>query len=200
MKFNQYKYLIKSDLYRYNNKASFTLLVKSLFAYGRGEGFKYTFWMRTATFTKSYPVFKYSIYPFVRHILFFYKYKFGISIPHNTKIGSGFYIGHFGTIIINEKCIIGKNCNISQGITLGEVSRGQRKGCPVLGDNIYIGPGAKIVGKVTIGNNVAIGTNCVITKDIEDNAVVVGIPAKIISLNGSKGYINFTGYDNEPSK
>ena len=121
-------------------------------------------------------------------------YKLGISIPPDTQIGSGFYIGHFGGIVVNRRCVIGKNCNISQGVTLGQANRGKNKGYPTLGDNVYIGPGAKIVGAVKIGNNVAIGANCVVTKDIPDDSVVVGIPGRIISKEGSKGYVNRTDY------
>jgi serine O-acetyltransferase len=123
-------------------------------------------------------------------------YKLGISISPSTEIGSGFYIGHFGGIVINGKSVIGKNCNISQGVTLGQANRGKNIGYPTLGDNIYIGPGAKIVGAVKIGNNVAIGANCVVTKDIPDNSVVVGVPGKVISQEGSIGYVNKIDYDN----
>ena len=123
-------------------------------------------------------------------------YKLGISIPASTEIDSGFYIGHFGGIVVNGKSVIGKNCNISQGVTLGQANRGKNKGYPTLGDNVYIGPGAKIVGAIKIGNNVAIGANCVVTKDIPDNSVVVGIPGKVISQDGATGYINMTDYEN----
>jgi serine O-acetyltransferase len=122
-------------------------------------------------------------------------YKFGISIPPETDIGAGFYIGHFNGIFVNPGCRIGANCNISQGVTLGQSNRGKHEGFPVLGDNVYLGPGAKVVGGIQIGNNVAIGANCVVTQDIPDNAVVVGIPGKVISMNGSQGYINRTDYD-----
>lgn len=60
---------------------------------------------------------------------------------------------------------------------------------------MYIGPGAKMFGSIKIGNNVAIGANCVVTKDIPDNAVVVGIPGKVISYEGSNGYVNRTDYE-----
>lgn len=78
---------------------------------------------------------------------------------------------------------------------MGQANRGKNIGCPILGDNIYIGPGAKIVGSVKIGNNVAIGANCVVTKDIQDNAVVIGIPGKVISHEGSKDYVSRTDYE-----
>lgn len=122
-------------------------------------------------------------------------YKFGTSIPPETDIGAGFYIGHFSGIFVNAGCRIGANCNISQGVTLGQSNRGKNAGYPVLGDNVYIGPGAKIVGGVRIGSDVAIGANCVVTRDIPDGSVVVGIPGKVISSDGSKGYINRIDYD-----
>ncbi len=65
---------------------------------------------------------------------------------------------------------------------------------PTIGDNVYIAPGVKVFGKIKIGDNVAIGANCVVTKDIPDNAVVVGIPGRIISNEGSGGYIVYTDY------
>jgi serine O-acetyltransferase len=72
-------------------------------------------------------------------------------------------------------------------------------GYPTLGDNVYIGPGAKKVGAVRIGNNVAIGANCVVTKNIPGNSVVVGIPGRIISQDGSTGYVQRTDYGDKIS-
>ena len=114
---------------------------------------------------------------------------YGIQIPSATRIGKGFYIGHYGTIIVNAKAIIGDNVNISQGVTIGQANRGQHKGVPVIGNEVYIGPGAKIVGKVVIGNNVAIGANAVVTNDVPDNACVAGVPARIINMKGAEGYV-----------
>ncbi|VXD11307.1 Serine acetyltransferase [Planktothrix serta PCC 8927] len=113
----------------------------------------------------------------------------GIDIPATTQISKGFYIGHFGGIIINQDVKIGENCNISQGVTIGVGGRGENSGCPVIGDRVFIGPGAKIFGKIKIGNDVAIGANAVVTKDLPDQAVAVGIPAKIVSYKGSKDFI-----------
>jgi len=192
MNFKRYKYLILSDLYRYGGAKGKIAFFKFFYI---GEGFTYSFWMRTSSYTREHKILKYFLYPIAKIILSHYVYKLGISIPKTTKIDSGFYIGHFGTIIINGNCIIGKNCNISQGVTLGQANRGKNKGVPRVGNNVYIGPGVKIIGNITIGNDVALGANCVVTKDIPDNSVVVGIPAKIISSKGSKGYVNFINYD-----
>lgn len=121
-------------------------------------------------------------------------YKYGISIPFRTRIGPGLYIGHFGDIVVNGDCVVGANCNISQGVTLGQSNRGNRRGVPVLGSNVYLGPGAKLVGRVRLGSNVAVGANAVVTKDVPDNCVVAGVPAEILSHEGSVGYIIRTDY------
>lgn len=118
-----------------------------------------------------------------------YGYKYGISIPYNTKIGSGFYIGHYGGIVVSHEAQIGKNCNISHGVTVGTSYGGKYPGTPVIQDGVYIGPGAKVIGGITIGNNVAIGANCVVTKPISDNSVVVGVPGRVISEKGAGEYV-----------
>lgn len=144
---------------------------------------------------KAQVVFRFWLFPFAWLVLRHFEYKYGISISYQTKIASGLYIGHFGGIVVNQHAVIGKNCNISHQVTIGKANRGTRKGYPVVGDNVYIGPGAKVIGSVHIGNNVAIGANCVVTKDIPENGVVVGAAGQIISSEGSTGYINRTNYD-----
>jgi len=192
---NRYRYLILSDLYRYTGSVRFKTLLKYIFI--SGTSFKYIFWLRIAFFSRTNFFLKILVYPFARLILHHLKYRLGISMYPQTKIGSGFYIGHFCGIFISAECVIGKNCNVSQGVTIGRSNRGKYKGFPVIGDNVFIGPGAKIIGAIEIGNNVAIGANSVITKNIPNNAVVVGIPGKIISYNGSGAYVEFTDYDDK---
>lgn len=192
MTFREYRFLVFSDLYRITGNANKGLLFRYLF---HGESYRYNFWMRTCAYAKGKPLLRYTLYPFARLVFGHLVYKLGISIPATTRIGSGFYIGHFGGIVVSQKATIGKNCNISQGVTIGRTNRGKNQGYPVLGDNIYIGPGAVIAGAVRIGNNVAIGANCVVTMDIPDNSVVVGVPGRIISQDGSAGYVNRTDYE-----
>ncbi|MDM1355964.1 serine acetyltransferase [Myroides marinus] len=159
-------------------------LTKLLKAYFLIPGFRYMFWFRIAS-NKPNNI----LYKLIHRKL---SYKFGIQIPIGTKIGKGFYIGHYNCIVVNYKTIIGNNVNISQGVTIGQVNVGEKAGTPIIGNNVYIGPGAKIIGAIKIGNNVAIGANAVVVKDVEDNAIVGGIPAKVLSMKGSEGYVNQT--------
>jgi serine O-acetyltransferase len=194
MTLSEYRYLIYSDLYRITGNTKLPVLLRHILF---GQSYQYIFWMRTCRLTRTNPLLRYTVYPIARFMLYHLTYKLGIDIPPLTEIGSGFYIGHFGGIIIHEKSVIGKNCNISQGVTLGQANRGKNEGFPKLGSNIYIGPGAKIVGAVRIGNNVAIGANCVVTRNVPDDSVVVGIPGVVISRKGSTGYVMKTDYEDK---
>ena len=123
----------------------------------------------------------YAILNFFIHVLW------GIEIPRRAKIGPGLYIGHFGGITVSSIAVIGRNCNLSQNITIGVSGAGSKRGAPTLGDNVYVAPGARLVGKITIGNNVKIGANAVIHKDLPDNAIAVLDPGfKIISYAGNQ--------------
>jgi serine O-acetyltransferase len=123
------------------------------------------------------------------HMILFHRIrtKWGIEISRSAEIGEGFYIGHYGGITISGLSRIGKNVNISQLVTIGVSGKGEKRGAPVIGDNVYIAPGGKIFGKIHVGNNVKIGANAVVYQDVPDNAVVVLDPGcKIISLNGNR--------------
>lgn len=113
----------------------------------------------------------------------------GIQIPASAKIGHSFYIGHFGGIILNAQTVIGDNCNISQGVTIGISGQNEKRGVPVIGNNVYIGVNSVIAGKITIGDNVLIGACSLVTTDVNDNCVMLGVPASKISEKGSNGYI-----------
>lgn len=172
--------IIKADLYRYGGETS---ILKGLLI----PGFKYMYFLRKAS--------KYNkrslqgIY--YRLIIKRYSYRYGYQIPVETKIGEGFYIGHFGTIVINGKAEIGKNCNIAHSTTIGQVSYGKLKGYPTIGDYVWIGTGSVIVGNIHIGNNVLIAPNTFVNKSIPNNSLVIGSPAKIIKKdNPIEGYIN----------
>ena len=117
------------------------------------------------------------------------KILFNCEFPNIADIGAGVYLPHPYGIVIHCDVKIGTNCNIGQQVSIGVGGRGERSGVPTIGDRVLIAPGAKVFGKITIGNDVAIGANAVVIQDIPDNAVVAGIPAKIISHKGSQDFI-----------
>ncbi|WP_426481035.1 serine O-acetyltransferase [Chryseobacterium sp. R2ACT005] len=128
---------------------------------------------------------------FWRIVLRHYQIKYGFQIYPETQIGEGFYLGHWGSLVINPKTVIGKNCNIAQGVTIGQQNRGKNEGSPIIGDEVWIGTNAVIVGAVTIGNNVLIVPNSYVNFDVPSNSVVIGNPAKIIPTpNATMDYIN----------
>ncbi len=115
------------------------------------------------------------------------KIMWGIELPRSATIGPGLYIGHFGGITIAPGVVVGRNCDISQHVTIGLSGQGEKAGVPTLGDNVYIAPGAQVFGKISVGSNVKIGANAVIYKDIPDNAIVVLDPGfKIVSYKGNR--------------
>jgi serine O-acetyltransferase len=187
VQYHQYKACVRDDLYRLNGDYSPRLLVRALIL---GGGFQFIFWFRTAAYAgSSKRLLRFTIYPVARVMMRRSGRRYGIDIPHGTQIGPGLYIGHAGGIVVNQQTVIGRNCNLSQGVTLGQSNRGRNKGCAEVGDNVYFGPGSKVVGSVTIGSDVAIGANCVVTRDVPNGSVVVGIPGKVISSAGATGYV-----------
>ncbi len=111
----------------------------------------------------------------------------GIELPRSAIIGAGLYVGHFGGITVSGQAVIGRNCNLSQGITIGSSGEGEKSGVPVIGDDVYIAPGACLFGKISVGHNVKIGANAVVHRNVPDNAVVVAAPGfRIISYAGNR--------------
>lgn len=104
----------------------------------------------------------------------------GFTIPRHV-FGPGLSIAHWGSIVVHPKVRIGNNCRIHSAVNIG-VYNGR---CPVIGDNVYIGPGAKLYGGIRIGDNVVIGANAVVNKDVPSNVTVAGMPARIISHKNS---------------
>lgn len=100
----------------------------------------------------------------------------GIQLPRGCKIGAGLRIFHFGCIVLNPDVIIGENCTLRHGVTIG--TRTGDHDVPVIGNNVNIGAGAKILGKIKIGDNVTIGANAVVISDVPDNHIAVGVPAR----------------------
>ncbi len=110
----------------------------------------------------------------------------GIEIHPGAQIGSDFFIDHGSGVVIGETSEIGNNVTIYAGVVLGGVSLEQKKRHPTIGNNVVIGTGAKLLGPITIGDDVKVGANSVVVNDVPSNSVVVGVPGKIISREGDK--------------
>jgi serine O-acetyltransferase len=100
------------------------------------------------------------------------KILWGIDIPRSARIGPGFYIGHFSGIFVSAHAVIGRNCFISQGVTIGVGGSGNKRGVPVLGDNVYLGAGCKLFGRITLGDDVKVGANAVVHRSLAAGAKV----------------------------
>lgn len=177
--------LINTDLKRYG----FTDRKKpTYFKKMKLYGFIYTSTMRKAKFYKDK---NYKLrFLFSKVKLQYLSYLFGFQIEYTTVIGKGLYIGHFGRIIINSHAILGNNINLSPGITIGMTNRGKNKGVPTIGNDVWIGTNAVVVGGIRIGNDVMIAPNSFVNFDVPDHSIVIGNPGVIhYRKNASEYYI-----------
>ena len=108
----------------------------------------------------------------------------GIEIHPGARIGKRLFIDHGTGVVIGETTIIGDNCLLYQGVTLGGTGKEKGKRHPTLGNNVMVGSGAKVLGPFRIGNNVKIAANSVVLNEIPDNCTAVGAPAKVVKRNG----------------
>lgn len=102
----------------------------------------------------------------------------GVSIPKGAEIGPGLRIWHFGNVIVNEGAVVGANCTMRHGVTIG--NRAEGGPCPVIGDGVDIGAYAQILGGITVGDGARIGAMSLVIKDVPGGATAVGVPARII--------------------
>lgn len=118
------------------------------------------------------------------------QYLTGIQVRLETQIGEGLRFQHFTGIVINQRAVIGKHCLIFQNVTIGT----SESGIPKIGNNVILTSGCKVIGGVTIGDNVIIGANAVVTHNIPSNSIAVGIPAKVISRNSAAKMAVYYGH------
>lgn len=130
------------------------------------------------------------IYYFFRLLYVHYKAKYLTDIPSSVKIGKGFRIEHLGGIVINPEVIIGDNFTLLNGVLIGSQMRGENKGTPTIGNDVWIGTNAIVVGKIKIGNNVLIAPGAYVNFDVPDDSIVIGNPARIIhNVKATEAYI-----------
>lgn len=108
----------------------------------------------------------------------------GIEIHPGAKIGKGLLIDHGSGVVIGETAVIGDDCTIYQGVTLGGTGKDKGKRHPTLGNNVMVGSGAKILGPFKVGDNARIAANAVVLEEVPANATAVGVPARIVKIGG----------------
>ncbi|SEM80867.1 putative colanic acid biosynthesis acetyltransferase WcaB [bacterium A37T11] len=133
---------------------------------------------RIANYANKSKLFKIILLPYLIFYKLIFEYLIGFEVPYNTTIGKGLCIYHLQAIVINKNSIIGKNCCIRHSLTIG--NKGMNGECPVIGDNVNIGAQVVILGAISVGNRAIIGAGSVIVKDVPEQCVVGGNPAKVI--------------------
>ena len=169
-----------NDYYRMSGKV-WSLSISSIIYILTHHNIRFIFWWRIRakknTFLSKYAYFKLSR-------------KYGLEISPSAKIGSGLYMGHPYNITIGDGVVIGNNCNIHKGATVGVENRGIRLGAPKIGNQVYIGINACIIGKIQIGDDVLIAPGAYVYFDVPSHSLVIGNPGRIISRHhATEGYI-----------
>lgn len=117
--------------------------------------------------------------------------RFGLEIPASASIGGGLYLGHAWGIAVNPDARIGRNCNLHRGVVIGQENRGSRRGTPSIGDDVWVGVNAVVVGAIKVGDDVLIAPNSYVNRDIPSHSVVLGNPCKVIAREkATEQYIN----------
>ncbi len=114
------------------------------------------------------------------------RHKTGIEIHPAAKIGKGLFIDHGMGVVIGETAEIGDNCTIYQNVTLGGTGKDTGKRHPTLGNNVMVGSGAKVLGPFKVGDNARIAAGAVVLDEVPPNSTAVGVPARIVSVNGMR--------------
>ena len=178
-------YNFKCDYYRMTGE-KYSFSIKSLINILFKHNLKLMFLIRLASN-------KNTIFAkFLSCYIYLFKRKYGIDMHPNPKIGEGLSLSHAYNITINSEAVIGKNVNLTKGITIGSEPRGSRVGSPTIGNSVYIGVNSTIVGNIKIGNNVLIAPNSFVNTDIPSNSIVLGNPCRIIhNEHATESYVCF---------
>lgn len=125
-------------------------------------------------------------YLIARLISQFSRFLTGIEIHPGAKIGKGLLIDHGSGVVIGETAEIGDNCLIYQGVTLGGTGKEHGKRHPTLGNNVMVGSGARVLGPFKVGDNAKIAANAVVLEEVPENSTAVGVPARIVRIEGQR--------------
>ena len=135
-------------------------------------------------------------------LLFVVRTVTNIDIPVGPRIGGGLYMPHTGYIVVARGSVIGENCTLTPGVVLGHALGGARSSAaaPRLGDRVYLGPGAKVIGPVEIGDDALVGVGAVVTRSLPARGVAVGNPARVIGSTGAFDVLSYPGMESDPAR
>lgn len=170
--------IIQLDLYRYCGNVTLKSMLINLY---RAPGFRFSFFFRLAQQKSRKNILGFIVYQLYKK----YSIKYGFQIPLSVEVGGGLALPHYGGIVINSKAKIGSNCNILHNVTIGNNREGRRIGAPVIGNNVFIGAGAVVIGNVNIGDDALIAPNAFVNIDVPNGCIALGNPCKIIEKQDS---------------
>jgi serine O-acetyltransferase len=171
--------ILKHDLYRFNGSYGWGSFVKAFLTKWEFQHVVLFRWYQSS-----------KVKLFSRFLLRWSCLRTGIQIGYHTKIGKGLLIVHYGDIAVNNDAVIGDNCTIYHGATIGISHRGSKKGCPTLGNKVWVGANAVIVGNIQIGDDVLIAPLSYVNFDVPAHSIVIGNPGRIIPReNATEDYI-----------
>ena len=177
---------VKQDIKHLGNYTMWNVLKYSIVHYS----FSIIFLFRVLSAIKGKK--KYAFLYFPLYAIYKIRCQFyGFTLPVGTIIDGGLYFAHYGSVVISDKAVIGKNLIMMQNTTIGSNWTGSHPGCPTIGDNCVMCANSVVVGGVNIGNNVFIGAGSVLSCDVPDNSLVVGNPARIIPNKGKAYTSNY---------
>lgn len=191
--------VVKEDLVQYKRGSGWRSF---FYVYWVFPGFRVTFWFRIARYLRVERQLillgKLATFWLIR-----YQLKTGVTLNPGTEIGPGLYIPHPGCIVINPGCKVGSNVYISHDVLLGKAHSGPRMGVPEVGNRVFIGAGARLLGRLKVGDNAAIGANSVVLQDVPGNCFVAGVPAKVVKQAGADEILGRKAdirYESEPEQ
>lgn len=185
---------IRADLFRYTGQTDRRALRRCR---RRSPGFRFTYYLRMCAYARERTLLRYTLYPWYKLHKNRAAQKVGAEIYDLTPIGKGLHIAHAGCIVVHSGAVLGDNVSLSHGVTIGQTIKDGKVLLPVIGNGVYLAPGAKVIGGVHVGDNAAVGANAVVTKDVPANAVVAGCPARVLHMGGAGDYLlnPYTGKD-----
>ena len=188
MTLTELKSLIAADQFRYSAGKGWQDFGRQWLNEG---GFRFTVVMRLCRYLRGQPWGRIGLY----HLVLLWHRRqqilYGVHLDFSTEVGPGFYLCHPLGIVVNRRCIIGANCSLGHGVTLGQTNaRSKRPGTPTVGDRVYIGCGSVVIGGIHLGDDCAVAPNATVIRDVQTGEVVSGNPAVVISNRGSSGYVS----------